>query len=617
MAMKLRSLQYQNWEVSLGGTPLRIGRGGENQLVLRDTSVSRQHAVIQIDKGIAVVTDLGSSYGTTVNGQRVQRAMLKPGDVVAFGMDRWQVVQATGYEPGSQRTPRRQKRQPLIWVGMGGVALVILILALAMGSGDGPPYLQVTMTGVPILAVTTPLETNVAVIATPSPEVITTHPLYESVVQINAEVNVEGGEEITWSGSGTIITPDGLILTNAHVVLGDRYYEVKNLIVAMTLKDDQPPEPKYYAEVLQADPDLDIAVIRINKDLDGNPVDRASLYLPIVSLGNSDELELGESLTILGYPGIGGETITSTAGTVGGFIAESGRGARAFIKTSASISGGNSGGLASDADGKLVGVPTKLGYGRDDENEIVDCRPLVDTNRDGNVDEKDDCIPVGGFINALRPINLAIPLIEAAKRGEIWIGKSPAEKAEQPAEGEILFEDDFSSTTSGWDKFTGSDGSIGYVNGEYQIKVKTKKSLLRSNPGKNFSDIVITVDIHAVATTGEGEYGAICRYQDEKNYYILMVTEDHYYGIFKLENDQWSPIVKYTYSSFIPDGSQPFELMAVCSGDKLMVGVNSQILGEGQDSTFSGGDVGLVAAIWDTSGFIAGFDNFKVYAASP
>ena len=615
MALKLRSLQYQNWEVSLSGALLRIGRGGENQLVSRDTSVSRRHAIIQMERGVPVVIDLGSSYGTFVNSQRVQRAALKPGDVVAFGMDRWQVVQTAGAEIASRKPPAHQKRQSLIWVGMGGVALVILILALAMGSGGEKPYPQATMTGAPILAVTTPLETNVAVIATPSPGVITSHPLYESVVQINAEVNVEGGEESTWSGSGSIITPDGLILTNAHVVLGDRFYEVKNLIVALTLKDDQPPEPKYYAEVLQADPGLDIAVIRITKDLDGNPVDRASLSLPIVSLGNSDELELGDPLTILGYPGIGGETITSTNGTVGGFTAESERGARAFIKTSATITGGNSGGLAADVDGFLIGIPTQLGYGGEDQ--YVDCRPLADTNRDGIVDENDDCVAVGGFINALRPVNLAIPMIEAAKRGEVLIGESSAERADQPAEGDILFEDDFSSTTSGWDKGTNSNGSYGYVNGEYQIKVKTKELTYWSNPGKNFSDIVITVDMRAVASTGEGEYGVICRYQDEKNFYSLTVTEDHYYGIWKLENGQWSSIVDFTYSSLIPDGSQPFELIAVCSGDKLMIGVDGQILTEIQDTTFTRGDVGLVAAAWTKGGLVVGFDNLKVFAAGP
>ena len=96
---------------------------------------------------------------------------------------------------------------------------------------------------------------------------------YKAVVQILALVDMEGELQPGWSGSGTIISPDGLILTNAHVVLSDRYYEVKGLVVALTMKTDEQPEPAYLADVMQVDQSLDIAVIKITKDLDGNDVD--------------------------------------------------------------------------------------------------------------------------------------------------------------------------------------------------------------------------------------------------------------------------------------------------------------------------------------------------------
>jgi hypothetical protein len=75
---------------------------------------------------------------------------------------------------------------------------------------------------------------------------------------------------------------------------------------------------------------------------------------------------------------------------------------------------------AFNADGELVAVPTALGSGAE-EGGLADCRQLVDTNRDGVVDDMDTCVPLGGFINALRPVSLALPLIEAARQGEAYV----------------------------------------------------------------------------------------------------------------------------------------------------------------------------------------------------
>ncbi|MGC8874027.1 MAG: S1 family peptidase, partial [Chloroflexia bacterium] len=244
--------------------------------------------------------------------------------------------------------------------------------------------------------------------------------IVKAVVQIVAADRE--GKNLTpkWTGSGTIVSPDGLILTNCHVAYpramwDDPEYDRDVLIVSLTVRSDQPPQPTYLAEVVQYDPHLDLAVIRVTHTLDGTPVDRASLNLPTVPLGDSDELEIGDPITIFGYPGIGGETITLTSGDVSGFTLERGIAGRAWIKTDATIAGGNSGGTAVDDSGLLIGVPTQGGAGTADR--IVDCRYIADTNGDGKIDENDTCVPMGGFINALRPINLAKPLIEAAARG--------------------------------------------------------------------------------------------------------------------------------------------------------------------------------------------------------
>ena len=240
--------------------------------------------------------------------------------------------------------------------------------------------------------------------------------LLRSTVQIFALMESEGKLQPIWSGSGTIISPDGLILTNAHVATDPNpEYQPDALGVAITVRSDTLPELQYLAKIRAVDNQLDLAVIQITTDLNGRPVDVDELNMTHVSLGDSDVLELGDMVQILGYPGIGGETITFTEGVVSGFTRERGVEGRAYVKTDATIAGGNSGGLAANQEGKIVGVPTQVGYGG--ANRFADCRYLADTNNDGVINESDNCIPVGGFINALRPVNLAKPLIEAARAG--------------------------------------------------------------------------------------------------------------------------------------------------------------------------------------------------------
>ena len=246
-----------------------------------------------------------------------------------------------------------------------------------------------------------------------------------------------------WSGSGSVIDPSGIILTNQHVV--DRsLYDFEAVGIAITSSSDQPPSPAYLAEVVAQDAQLDLAVVLVVSDLEGTAV---SIQLRYVEVGDSDAIEIGDRLRILGYPGIGGETITFTEGAVSGFTLERGIAGRAWIKTDATIAGGNSGGLGANEQGELVGIPTIVTSGSE-YGETVDCRPLADTDRDGDIDGSDTCVPVGGFINALRPVNLALPLIEAARQGRAYepglvstSAPSPGGSTAEPAFTNLVFAD--------------------------------------------------------------------------------------------------------------------------------------------------------------------------------
>ncbi|MFQ5422225.1 MAG: trypsin-like peptidase domain-containing protein, partial [Anaerolineae bacterium] len=151
----------------------------------------------------------------------------------------------------------------------------------------------------------------------PEPATITIEQLQAATVQIFAQFEVNGRLQTQWTGSGAIITPDGLILTNAHVAaplspgLAILYNDPEflfgaapdALVVALVEQADAPPVETYLAEVAAADGTLDLAVIRIVSALDGTTINSASLDLPYVELGNSDDIRLGDEVRVLGFPG--------------------------------------------------------------------------------------------------------------------------------------------------------------------------------------------------------------------------------------------------------------------------------------------------------------------------
>lgn len=244
-------------------------------------------------------------------------------------------------------------------------------------------------------------------------EPVDTSDLAKAVVEIFA---LADGEPI-WHGSGTIITKDGLILTNAHVVgTPDEQETYDELGIGITEAEDRPPAMDYVAEIRAVDYALDLAVIEITEELGGGAVLED---FPFVSLGDSDAIGIGDEIRVLGYPGIGGDTITFTRGSVSGFTSDRSVGDRAWIKTDATIAGGNSGGLAADEEGNLIGVPSIVGSGA--ESGFADCRILEDTNGDNVVDAQDSCIPVGGFINGIRPVKLALDLIDAVQNDDEYV----------------------------------------------------------------------------------------------------------------------------------------------------------------------------------------------------
>ncbi|MEB3287728.1 MAG: trypsin-like peptidase domain-containing protein [Vampirovibrionales bacterium] len=144
-------------------------------------------------------------------------------------------------------------------------------------------------------------------------------------------------------GSGVILTPDGYILTNSHVVVdADR--------VEVTTNNGK----SYKARFVGADPSKDIALIKI--DLAPNE------KLPFIELGDSDSLMVGQSVYAIGNPfGLKSTLTTGVISSVGRTLrAPNGRLIENVIQTDAAINPGNSGGALLNSAGQLIGINTAI-----------------------------------------------------------------------------------------------------------------------------------------------------------------------------------------------------------------------------------------------------------------
>ena len=189
-------------------------------------------------------------------------------------------------------------------------------------------------------------------------------------------------------GSGVIVSPNGYVLTNNHVIDGADEIEV-------ILNDNRQAR----AKVIGTDPDSDLAVLKIELD-----------RLPVIVLGNADNVQVGDQVLAIGNPFGVGQTVTS------GIVSALGRNQLGintfenFIQTDAAINPGNSGGALVDTNGNLLGINTAI-YSRSGGNMGI------------------------GFAI---PVSTAKQVLESiVKDGQVtrgWIGVEPSELSPELAE---------------------------------------------------------------------------------------------------------------------------------------------------------------------------------------
>jgi hypothetical protein len=181
---------------------------------------------------------------------------------------------------------------------------------------------------------------------------------------------------------------------------------------------------------------------------------------------------------------------------------------------------------------------------------------------------------------------------------------------------DVLYQDDFSDPSSGWDRVSTQDGVTDYEDGSYRILVNTTNTDIWANPDLDFdfTDTSISVDATAGGGDEDNDFGLICRYQDDDNFYFFVISSDGYYGIGKVSDNvqQLVGMESMPPSEVIRQGKLTNQLQADCIGSTLRLHVNGVLLAEVEDSEFTSGNVGLMAGSFATPGTDIHFDNFVV-----
>ena len=132
-------------------------------------------------------------------------------------------------------------------------------------------------------------------------------------------------------------------------------------------------------------------------------------------------------------------------------------------------------------------------------------------------------------------------------------------------------------------------------------------------PPENF---IVEFEAKIERNKNDGHIGIILRKIDDDNYYRFLISRDGYYKFEKQNNDHFSPIISWTSSSLINEGTKTNIIKVKCEGNIFTFYINNVEIDSCADSTFANGDIALAAGVCENSltGNKFSFDNFKIWS---
>jgi len=199
-------------------------------------------------------------------------------------------------------------------------------------------------------------------------------------------------------------------------------------------------------------------------------------------------------------------------------------------------------------------------------------------------------------------------------------GPMPVPAALKVSKGALLFSDEFTNNSAGWDEDSGETSTRYFQDGRYHIVVNKVDYIAWSNPIQEyrFQDFVYEVDATPTGGPDDNAYGVLFRYVDTDNFYRFDISADGQLRAQKKVKGEYTALSAWTRSTAVKQGKQVNKIGVTAIGDTFNFYVNSIYVGSVSDSSLPAGSIGLIAAAYAEGGpgVDIAFDNAKVWEAS-
>lgn len=185
-------------------------------------------------------------------------------------------------------------------------------------------------------------------------------------------------------------------------------------------------------------------------------------------------------------------------------------------------------------------------------------------------------------------------------------------------QGGALLVDEFDGQQEcGWVQYERTGAQVAVGEDVLRLTTSQPGQIWWTNAGKNFDDVTITTVARQAGGPNDNAYGLICRYQNQENFYVFLISGDGYYAIGKYQSGSTQITYltgegQYIASDEIRQGAAENEIQASCLGNQLSLAVNGTLLATVTDPTFVTGDVGLAASTFEPGTTVIEFESIRV-----